>query len=205
MSQTITRLFDRYADAHEAVTDLELAGVNTDDISLIAHNSDGVLGSDDVVSADIGKGATTGGLIGGAGGLLAGVGLIAIPGLGPVVAAGWLVSMLLGAGVGAAAGAATGGLVGVLQEHGETEDDAHVYAEAVRRGSTLVSAKVPDELIDEAEAILARNRSVEAAARAAKYKAAGWSRFDDKAPHYTAEEIEAERRLHAPAAAGESG
>jgi hypothetical protein len=203
MPQTITRLFDRYADAHEAVTDLELAGVNADDISLIANNADGVLGPHDVVTADIGKGATAGGLIGGAGALLAGVGLIAIPGLGPVVAAGWLVSMLLGAGVGAAAGAAAGGLVRVLQAHGESEDDAHVYAEAVRRGSTLVSARIPDEIADEAEAILARNRSVETATRAAKYKAAGWSRFDDKAPHYTAEDIDRERRRHDAAAAAD--
>jgi hypothetical protein len=64
----------------------------------------------------------------------------AIPGLGPVVAAGWLTATA----VGAAAGAATGGIVGALTEAGVSKDDASLYAEGVRRGGTLVSARVPE-------------------------------------------------------------
>ena len=85
-------------------------------------------------------GAGIGATVGGAAGLLAGLGLLAIPGLGPVVAAGWLVST---AAV-AAAGGATGGIIGALSQSGIGEDDAHVYAEGVRRGGTLVTARIPD-------------------------------------------------------------
>lgn len=196
MSKTITRLFDSYDDARSAMTDLEGIGVSHDDISVVASNADQAHGVHDDVADDVGKGAATGGLIGGAGGLLAGLGMLAIPGLGPVVAAGWLASTLVGAGIGAAAGAATGGLIGVLQENGESEADAHVYAEGVRRGGTLVSAKVRDDQISEAEAILQRNRPVDAAVRGAAYRETGWSRFDEAAPVYTAEEVGRERNRY---------
>lgn len=60
-------------------------------------------------------------MLGGGAGLLAGLGILAIPGLGPVLAAGWLASTLVGAG----AGAATGGLVGALAGAGIDDADAH--------------------------------------------------------------------------------
>ena len=63
---------------------------------------------------------------------------MAIPGVGPVVAAGWLVSTLAGA----AAGAATGGVLGALTQAGISDDDAQVYAEGLRRGGAVVSARV---------------------------------------------------------------
>ena len=87
------------------------------------------------------KGAGIGGALGGGAGLLAGLGLLAIPGLGPVVAAGWLASTA----VGAAAGAAAGGIVGALVDAGEPEEHANVYSESVRRGGTLVTARVADQ------------------------------------------------------------
>jgi hypothetical protein len=87
-----------------------------------------------------GKGAGIGAGLGGAAGLLAGLGLLAMPGLDPVVAAGWLVSTA----VGAAAGAATGGPIEALTEAAVSEEDAHTYAEGVRRGGTLVTARVPE-------------------------------------------------------------
>jgi hypothetical protein len=86
-----------------------------------------------VTGAETGAGVGT--AVGGAAGLLAGLGLLAIPGVGPVVAAGWLVATA----VGAVAGAATGGLIGGLTGAGVSEDDAHVYAEGVRRGGSLVA------------------------------------------------------------------
>ena len=72
--------------------------------------------------------------------MLAGLGLLAIPGLGPVVAAGWLASTALGAAVGGAAG----GLIGALTAAGVSKEDADIYAEGIRRGGTLVTARVPD-------------------------------------------------------------
>src|SRR4030081_3947095 len=149
MTVTISRLYDSYADAQRAVARLESAGVPHSDISIVANNSDNWFeggkkdrdgdGVDDRAES-AGKGAGIGAGIGGAAGLLAGLGLLAIPGLGPVVAAGWLAATA----VGAAAGAATGGVVGALTQAGVSEEDAHSYAEGVRRGGTLVSARVAD-------------------------------------------------------------
>jgi hypothetical protein len=192
MSKTITRLFDNYSDAEAAVADLERLGVPHSDISLIANER--ARGSK--AAEDAGAGATGGAVVGGVGGLLAGLGILAIPGLGPVVAAGWLAATAVGAGVGAVVGGAAGGLIGALQKEGVSEDDAHVYSEGVRRGGTLVSAKVSDDLVPEADAVLERHRAVDAAARGQAYRRAGWSRFDENAPAYTDDEIACERELY---------
>ncbi len=196
MTKTITRMFDNYSDAQQAVTELNRLGINDDDVSLIASNADGSHGEHydhSEAAEDAGKGAATGGLIGGAGGLLAGLGMLAIPGLGPVVAAGWLASTVIGAGVGAAVGGAAGGIVGALKDSGESEDDAHIYAEGVRRGGTLLSARVPDDLAGEAEGILKRHHSVDASTRGGAYREQGWSRFDESAPSYTRAQVRDER------------
>ena len=206
MSQTITRLFDDYTDATAAVSQLEALGISRDDISMVANNAHGqhAVGDHDGVNdhGDVSRGTSTGALLGGAGGLLAGLGLLAIPGLGPVVAAGWLAATAVGAGIGAAGGAATGSLVGALKNAGHTEEDANVYSEGVRRGGTLVSAKVPDGQAADAEAVLDRNRSVDAATRGAAYRQSGWTTFDADAPAYTRDQVDEERsRYGAPLAA----
>ena len=204
MSQTITRLFDDYADATAAVRDLEQLGIAHGDLSIVASNADGhhddsSTHDHDGVNdhGDVSRGVSTGAMLGGAGGLLAGLGLLAIPGLGPIVAAGWLAATAAGAGIGAAGGAATGTIVGALKEAGHDENDAHVYAEGVRRGGSLVSAKVPDELVGDAEAVLDRNGSVTATSRGASYRESGWSSFDADAPAYTAEQVREERARYA--------
>ncbi len=187
MTTTITRLFDNRSDAEGAVAELERLGVARDDISIVAKggNADGsgntnghdITDVDD--HGDVSRGTSTGALIGGAGGLLAGLGMLAIPGLGPVVAAGWLVATVTGAGIGAAGGAATGGIVGALKNAGHSEDDANVYSEGVRRGGTLVSARIPESMETEAKATLLRFNSVDATTRGADYRAGGWNRFED--------------------------
>ena len=200
MSKTITRLFDRYEDAQAAVAELERMGVPHSDVSLVANNADGkhdhhTAGpvDPDAAAHDARKGATTGGAIGAGAGLLAGLGIMAIPGLGPVVAAGWLVSTVVGAVGGAAAGGATGGLVGSLRHAGVSEADAHVYSEGVRRGGTLVSAKVDDTLCPQAEAALQQLKTTDVASRGADYRAAGWSAHDPAAVPYTADQVANER------------
>jgi hypothetical protein len=202
MVQAITRLFDDYQDATDAVRKLEQAGVSHGSISLIANNGGGDTptrghghGHDDDNDTAEGatKGATTGGLLGGGAGLLAGLGMLAIPGLGPVVAAGWLASTAVGALVGAAAGGATGGLLGALKDAGHSDEEAHVYAEGVRRGGTLVSVR-PDS---EAEAMTARqvldNAGVDTMQRGADYRERGWQGYDPSAPAYGNDEITQER------------
>ena len=199
--QTVTGLFDDYTDAQAAVRELETMGVPHGDISIVASNAKG--DHDHVGAAraseageDAGKGAGIGATVGGIGGLLAGLGLLAIPGLGPVVAAGWLASTLVGAGVGAVVGGAAGGLVGALTHAGVSEDDANAYAEGVRRGGTLVTAKVDDSLAPAANSLLTGGRAVNLQTRRQAYVTEGWSRFDDTAPAYTSEQILAERQRY---------
>lgn len=213
MTVTITRLFDDYATASKVVRDLEAAGLPHGEISIVSSNADNwytdKAGSRGTSARDAtgridrdrdgvddraegaGAGAGVGAALGGAAGLLAGLGLLAIPGLGPVVAAGWLVSTA----VGAAAGATAGGVVGALTQAGVSEEDAHVYAEGVRRGGTLVTARVPDKDRGRYEAILDRS-SVNIRDRSAVYRKAGWSKFDEKAAPYTADQVRRERDLY---------
>lgn len=197
MTHTVSALFDVYEDAQRAVRDLETAGVPHRDISLVANNAHGGHEAGDhqadKAGDDAGKGAVAGTVVGGAGGLLAGLGLLAIPGLGPVVAAGWLLSTVVGAGVGAAVGGAAGGLVGALTHAGVSEEDAHVYAEGVRRGGTLVTAKVDDAHADAARNVLAADRTVDLPTRRESYRGEGWTGFDESAPAYTGEQVAAER------------
>ncbi len=195
MSVMTTRLFATCELASQAVADLEANGVPRDAISLIANNSDGrysdsvatpasptLIDAADPAADGAGTGATVGTVLGGGAGLLAGLGMLAIPGIGPVVAAGWLVATALGAGL----GAASGGLLGSLVGAGVSEPDAHVYAEGVRRGGTLVTARVEDGQAALVEQILARHSTVDMSTRADDYRRGGWSRFDESAPAYTA-------------------
>lgn len=190
MTPAITRLFDRSEDAAAAVAQLEAAGVPHHDISLIANNAEGRHLADNDAAGGAGKGAATGGLVGGGAGLLAGLGMLAIPGLGPVVAAGWLVSTAMGAIVGAAAGGAAGGLLGALKDAGHTDEEAHVYAEGVRRGGTLVSVRCESgDHRATAERVLNGVGGVDAMTRGADYRAAGWERFDGLAEPYDADQV----------------
>ncbi|MET3858512.1 general stress protein [Rhizobium sp. OAE497] len=190
--RTVTGLFDDYSDASAAVSALESAGVRSDDISIVSNNADKRHG-DSNAAEGAGTGAGIGAVVGGAGGLLTGLGLMAIPGVGPVVAAGWLAATAAGAAAGAVAGGATGGIIGAMTSSGVSERDAHVYAEGVRRGGTLVTAKVDDALAPEAEAILKRSNWVDPTARRAAYEEQGWTRFDDTLDPYNVDQVEQER------------
>jgi hypothetical protein len=196
MTPTVTALYDNYADAKLAVDALEKADISSSDISLIAHNGDGAIVDKNRTNAgaDAGVGAGIGALVGGAGGLLAGLGMMAIPGVGPVVAAGWLVATAAGAVGGGAVGAVAGGIVGSMTDAGVDEREAQVYAEGVRRGGALVAVRADDEEeAVKARGILSRHQPVDPIARDAAYRQSGWRSFDETAPLYTAEEIQAER------------
>ncbi|MEL4073053.1 hypothetical protein WKW50_23220, partial [Ochrobactrum sp. GPK 3] len=110
-----------------------------------------------------------------------------------VVAAGWLAATLAGAVGGAVVGGVAGGLFGALTESGVSKEDAHLYAEGVRRGGSLVTARVADGRVPEADAILAGASPVDINARRKLYVQEGWQRFDANADPYTEEEIERER------------
>lgn len=195
MSKTLTGLYDNYEDATLVVRDLEAIGIPYSDISLVANNAvertaDGAVKEGNEAGPGAAGGATFGGIVGGATGLMAGLGMLAIPGVGPVVAAGWLVAAAAGAVGGAALGAAGGGLIGAMVGNGVPEEDANVYAEGVRRGGTLVTVRVEDRLAAQAETILKESRRVDPAARGRLYRESGWTRFDDQAPPYPITERE---------------
>ncbi|NVP58364.1 general stress protein [Mycoplana rhizolycopersici] len=191
--KTVTGLFDDYSDASASVGALEAHGVPSSDISIVSNNADERHGIERNTAEGAGAGAGIGAAVGGVGGLLTGLGIMAIPGVGPVVAAGWLAATAAGAAAGAVAGGAAGGLIGALTESGVSEDNAHVYAEGVRRGGTLVTAKVDDSLQAEAEAILRRSSWVDPDQRRSVYAEEGWTRFDDTLDPYGPAEIEQER------------
>jgi len=201
MTVTISRLYDTYPDAERAVRALEAAGVSHSDVSIVANNSDSWFSADKKVDRDrdgvddraegAGTGAGIGAGLGGAAGLLAGLGLLAIPGLGPVVAAGWLAATA----VGAAAGAATGGIVGALTEAGVSKDDAALYAEGVRRGGTLVTARVADADRARLESVLDQS-AINLRDRSAAWQKSGWKAFDPSSKPYDAEQVRKERELY---------
>jgi hypothetical protein len=185
----ITHVYDTYAHAQRVVTDLEASGIPSSEISIVANKyvSEKYADVDDASAA--GTGAGIGAALGGGAGLLAGLGLLAIPGLGPVVAAGWLASTALGA----AAGAATGGIIGALVGVGVSEDDAHVYAESVRRGGTMVTVRTDDANRSRAESIMSRYSPIDPATRRDAYRKEGWQTFDPNAPPYRPTDAEIER------------
>jgi hypothetical protein len=101
-------------------------------------------------SEGIAVGATTGGVTGGVIGLLAGIGALAIPGLGPFIAAGPLMAALSGGAIGAATGGLVGGLIGL----GIPEIEAKRYEDKLKKGNYLISAHAKDsKQIERAEKI----------------------------------------------------
>jgi len=167
----IAHSYDTYDHAVRVVHALEAAGVPHDDISMMSGDKDrsvatniaGDTAADTATATGTGTGATLGTVLGGGAGLLAGLGSLAIPGVGPVVAAGWLIATLTGAGVGAAAG----GLLGSLTGAGVDETNAKGYAEHVGRGGTLVTVRANDQDAAQVEYILEHGEAQAAMATAA--------------------------------------
>jgi uncharacterized protein (TIGR02271 family) len=177
--RTITAMFDDYQSAANAVTRLKAVGIPEGDISLVGGNESmrtasapgAIRNTTDTTADEAGTGAAIGAAVGGGAGLLVGLGLLAIPGFGPVVAAGWLASTLLGAG----AGAATGGMIGALTGAGIPEDDAHAYAEGIRRGGTLVTVRTEMRLVDKVVDILDDDGTVDMENRVKTWQKEGWT------------------------------
>lgn len=160
-TRSLTALYDSYEDASSAVAKLEAAGISHADISLVSNKAEQSIGATgettEHAATGVGTGATLGTVLGGGVGLLAGLGMLAIPGVGPVVAAGWLVATLTGAGLGAAAG----GLTGSLTDAGLSEADAQAYSEGVRRGGTVLSVRADDAHSAQVIAILEEHGAVD--------------------------------------------
>lgn len=187
--RTLTKVYEDHNVARQVVTELETAGIPSSAISIVENKGANIQYDDGGSTA--GGGAEAGLMIGGAaGGLLAGLGAMTIPGIGQVVAAGWLVTMALGA----FAGGVTGGILGALIDANVPEEHAHVYSEALRRGASLVSVRVEDNEVELARAILDRHTSIDPVKQSEEYRKSGWKRFDPSvSSDYVPESIEVER------------
>ena len=200
MTRTVVALFDNFRQAESAVQELVQSGFSVDDISLMAQDASGEYGryldagapvEEDSAAEGAGVGAGVGAVIGGLGGLLVGLGALALPGIGPVIAAGPLAAALTGlagAGAGALAGGVTGGLLGALVDMGVPEENAHYYAEGVRRGGTLVTLRTTDDRTNQAVEILNRHEPVDINDRINIWRSEGWSGFDPAAGPYQVQE-----------------
>jgi hypothetical protein len=196
---TIVATYRNIDEAQKVLTDLVNAGFDRADISLVASDAEGryqnlakrtdVTDPDDVTA---GEGALVGGLEGGLIGFALGLGALAIPGIGPVLAFGPLIGGLIGAGT----GAVTGGLVAGLIDMGVDETNANTYAEAVRRGYVLLTVHAPEGRENEARAILDRYSPVDIDDRANDWRSQGWSRHDLNAKPLTTRELETERSYY---------
>lgn len=186
MGKTVTGLFDNHAAAQSVVQELLAGGFRRDDISVMAKEVEPeskravveyVEESGEKQVEDMAMGAGAGAAIGGLSGLAIGLASLAIPGFGPIIAAGPVAAFIAGTGI----GATVGGLISGLTRLGVPEKDAQHYAEGVRRGGMLVNVNAEDEQAGRAVEIMRRHHPVEINKRAAEWREEGWPGFDTNA------------------------
>ncbi|MFO7664894.1 MAG: hypothetical protein R6X18_20205 [Chloroflexota bacterium] len=193
--KTVVGLYEDINDAQAAINDLVRSGFDRGDVSLVASNrwTDEEIGTagveGDQMASDVAAGVATGGVIGGLGGVLLGLGALAIPGIGPIIAAGPLVAGLAGAGI----GAAVGGLVGALVNWGVPEEEVDLYAESVRRGGVLVGLKTDESRVEKAVGIMNRYSPMDIERRSEYWRETGWTGYDETQPAWTTDEIATDR------------
>lgn len=170
MAGTVIRSYDDYERALTVVGSLEAAGVPPDAISILGRRMD-------TLEQSTGQGFEAGMVVGTGLGLLGALISLPIPGVGPVLAAGWL---LAGTTLGGVAGAAAGSLVSALVSTGVEESEAHVLAETVRRGGAIVAVRTSDDQIAVAEAVMAGGKPLDPTRAREAYESEGWTHFDEK-------------------------
>jgi hypothetical protein len=142
--KSVIGLVQSQAQAERAVQELERAGFSKNDISALFPDKQGTRDFAHEKNTKAPEGAATGagagGVIGGTLGLLAGIGALAIPGLGPFIAAGPIMAALSGAAAGATLGGITGALVGL----GIPELEAKQYEGKIAGGNILLSIHTDD-------------------------------------------------------------
>jgi hypothetical protein len=148
-------IYQNEKQADRTVDDLLAAGFSNDDVSVLLPDVRGTkdFAHDKGTKAPEGTaaGVTTGGVVGGTLGLLAGIGVLAIPGIGPFIAAGPIVTALAGLGV----GGAVGGLIGALVGMGIPEYEAKQYQGHIQAGGVLLSVHCDtSQMIDRAKDLL---------------------------------------------------
>ncbi|MBM7694101.1 hypothetical protein JOC77_003545 [Peribacillus deserti] len=140
MEKRVIGIYENEEQAQAAVKDLQSKGYSMKEISIVAKNIEGLGPSADQVKAKETDGLVAGAAAGGAiglTGLFLGLSYLAIPGIGPILAAGPIFTILGGAVAGLATNA--GGLSKALQELGLNEDEAREYEEDINKGKILVA------------------------------------------------------------------
>jgi hypothetical protein len=157
--------FYRTREQGEAAREALLgAGFTTEQVGFVAGDTRGhttpKIGPLDSVGAE--DETTRDALFGGMAGLALGMVAVVIPGIGPLIAAGPLAGTIAGAIGGATVGATAGGIIGMLKDHGVSEEEAEFYAEGVKRGGALVTVHgVSDDRATEAKRILERHGAID--------------------------------------------
>lgn len=159
MNKKIVGVFYTEHEASRAIEDLKSHGFLTEDISVIARNKRDVEAISDETGTKapegMASGAATGGILGGVTGLLAGIGALAIPGIGPIIAAGPIAATLTGVAVGAGTGGLVGGLIGL----GIPEDEAESYDNYVDEGRILVMVDADNKRASDVYSIFRNHNS----------------------------------------------
>lgn len=154
MSKSVLCIATTLGQAERIVQQLQSQGFPASEISVLMPDTSGHhdFGHVKQTKAPEGTatGAATGGVAGGVIGLLAGIGALAIPGVGPLIAAGPIMAALSGAAVGATAGGVVGGLIGL----GIPEIEAKRYEEKLKNGNYVIAVHGHDsDEVDRAEKI----------------------------------------------------
>ncbi|OLZ12279.1 general stress protein [Sulfobacillus thermosulfidooxidans] len=144
MEKTVVGAFKNHDDAEKTVDELKKRGVPEKDISLVArHDGHTQAGHPDSDMHNLSSGIGWGGTLGGVTGLLAGVGALAIPGVGPIIAAGPLAATLTGA--------VAGGLAGALMDYGIPSNESHEYETRLKEGDVLLMVRADAPEVDKAK------------------------------------------------------
>jgi hypothetical protein len=175
--KTVAGLFKSEREADLAIKELERAGFNENNYGVIAPNTvvQRVDRAQDqregTIQTDHKLGTAGGAAVGGLTGLLAGLTALAVPGVGPILAAGMIAAS-------AGFGATAGGLLGSLTSASINEEEAQTYAEGVKRGGILVIVQADDRRAVEAQNILRQAGALEIEAHRKEWEAAGWTGFN---------------------------
>lgn len=147
--KSVIGVFNSHDKAEQAVNSLRAQGFTTEEINIVSKNKKQQGQETEYVEDDITDGALTGGTLGGIGGLLLGAGALAIPGVGPVLAAGPIAAAL--------SGAVAGGITGGLIDWGIPAEAGRRYEQQVVQGGILAIIRSDAAKANQAAQILRQN------------------------------------------------
>lgn len=163
---TVVGLFNTFAQAQTASAQIEAAGIQPDAASLVANNTHAESGA----------------------AVPEGMRALALPGIGMTLARGTLAESLHSVGDGIFGG----DLFKALVKAGIPDEDAHLYAEGVRRGGSLLTVQADDAAVARVYEAMQQDGAVDIDAASAKWRQSGWNGFDSSAQPYRGEQIENE-------------